>query len=149
MEELAKYFAVYLAGATGIWKGIPVGFALGLKPWMTASLVSFGAVSSALLVYFSGEPFRKWLMNKYGTKTFEAKKARFSKWMEKYGVHGLGLMVTGLLGPFIALIIGMALLDNTRKFLFYLLVGIVLWSYGITYLSEPIVLLVKKLVASY
>ncbi|MBK3519557.1 small multi-drug export protein [Carboxylicivirga marina] len=144
MEEIGKIFAVYLAGATGIWKGIPVGIAFGLKPFTTASVVSLGAMSSALLVYFSGEPFRKWLMNKYGSKTFEAKKAKFSSWMEKYGVPGLGLMVTGLLGPFIALIIGMAILDNTRKFLFYLLVGIVLWSFGITYLSEPVVLLVKE-----
>lgn len=145
MEEIGKYIAVYLAGATGIWKGIPIGIALGLKPWMTASIVTLGAASSALLVYFSGEPFRKWLMKKYGSKTFEARKAKFSTWMEKYGVHGLGLMVTGLLGPFIALLIGMTLLDNTRKFLFYLLLGIVLWSFGITYLSEPIVILVKEL----
>ncbi|WP_439184179.1 VTT domain-containing protein [Carboxylicivirga taeanensis] len=145
MEEIAKYIAVYIAGATGIYKGIPVGIALGLKPLMIASVVAFGAISSALLVYFSGEPFRKWLLNKYGTETFEHKKARFSKWMEKYGVPGLGLMVTGLLGPFIALIIGMALLDNTRKFLFYLLAGIVLWSFGLTYLTEPVVQLVKGL----
>jgi len=66
--------------------------------------------------------------------------------MDKYGVPGLGLMVTGLLGPFIALIIGMAVLDNTRKFLYYLLLGIVLWSFGITYLSEPIVQLVKGMI---
>jgi len=146
MEEVAKYLAVYLAGATGIWKGIPVGVVMGLKPYVIATLVSMGAVSSALLVYFSGEPFRKWLLNKYGSKTFEQKKARFSAWMDKYGVPGLGLMVTGLLGPFIALIIGMAVLDNTRKFLYYLLLGIVLWSFGITYLSEPIVQLVKGMI---
>ncbi len=143
MEEIAKYIAVYLAGATGIYKGIPVGIAFGLKPLMTASLVALGAISSALLVYFSGEPFRKWLLKKYGSKTFEHKKAKFAKWMDKYGVPGLGLMVTGLLGPFIALIIGMALLDDTRKFLLYLITGIVLWSFGLTYLTEPVVQLVK------
>ncbi len=144
MEEIGKYIAVYLTGATGIYKGIPVGIALGVRPLIIASLVALGAMSSALLVYFSGEPFRKWLLKKYGTKTFEHKKAKFSKWMDKYGVPGLGLMVTGLLGPFIALIIGMALLDDTRKFLFYLLAGIVLWSFGLTYLTEPVVQLVRE-----
>ncbi len=143
MEEIAKYIAVYLAGATGIYKGIPVGIAFGLKPLVTASIVALGAISSALLVYFSGEPFRKWLLKRYGSKTFEHKKAKFAKWMDKYGVPGLGLMVTGLLGPFIALIIGMALLDDTRKFLLYLITGIVLWSFGLTYLTEPVVQLVK------
>ncbi len=144
MEEIGKYIAVYLTGATGIYKGIPVGIALGVRPLIIASLVALGAMSSALLVYFSGEPFRKWLLKKYGTKTFEHKKAKFSKWMDKYGVPGLGLMVTGLLGPFIALIIGVALLDDTRKFLFYLLAGIVLWSFGLTYLTEPVVQLVRE-----
>ena len=145
MEELGKYLAVYLAGATGIWKGIPLGIALGLKPLIIALLVSFGAISSAVLVYFSGEPFRKWLMSKYGSKTFEHKKAKFSLWMDKYGVQGLGLMVTGLLGPFIALIIGMTILNDTRRFLYYLLLGIVLWSFGITYLAEPVVQFVKAM----
>lgn len=144
MEELGKYLAVYLAGATGIWKGIPVGIALGLAPFYTALFTSLGAISSALLVYFSGEPFRKWLMNKYAGKTFEQKKEKFSSWMDKYGVAGLGLMVTGLLGPFVALIIGMALLNDTRKFVLYLLAGIVLWTFGITYLSDPIVDFVKS-----
>jgi len=144
MEEIGKFIAVYLAGATGIWKGIPVGIALGLEPFFTALFTSLGAISSALLVYFSGEPFRKWLMGKYGSKTFEHKKERFACWMDKYGVLGLGLMVTGLLGPFIALIIGMALLNDTRKFLAYLLLGIILWSFGITYLSDPVVDFVKS-----
>jgi len=145
MEEIGKYIAVYLAGAVGIWKGIPVGIAFGLAPFYTALLTSLGAISSALLVYFSGEPFRKWLMNKYGSKTFEQKKEKFALWMDKYGMLGLGLMVTGLLGPFIALIIGMAILNDTRKFLIYLLIGILLWSFGITYLSDPVVDLVKAM----
>lgn len=145
MEEIGKYLTVYLAGATGIYKGIPVGIALGLKPYIIALCVSLGAISSAMLVYFSGEPFRKWLLKKYGSKSFEHKKAKFAKWMDKYGIPGLGLMVTGLLGPFIALIIGITLLDNSRKFLFYLIIGIVLWAFGLTYLSEPVVRLVKEL----
>ncbi|MCT4645749.1 MAG: small multi-drug export protein [Carboxylicivirga sp.] len=143
MDEFLKYLTVYISGATGIYKGIPVGIALGLKPLIIALCVSLGAISSALLVYLSGEPFRKWLLKKYGSKTFEQKKAKFSKWLEKYGVPGLGLMVTGLLGPFIALIIGMALLDNTKKFFFYLVLGIILWTFGLTYLSEPVVRLFK------
>jgi len=147
MEEIGKCFAVYITGAIGIWKGIPVGIALGLAPFYTALFTSLGAISSALLVYFSGEPFRKWLLNKYGSKTFEQKKEKFSRWMDKYGVPGLGLMVTGLLGPFIALIIGMTLLDNTRKFMIFLLIGVVAWSFGITYLSDPIVTFVKDFMA--
>ncbi|WP_430933165.1 VTT domain-containing protein [Saccharicrinis sp. 156] len=143
MEEIGRYFAVYLAGATGIWKGIPVGIAMGLTPFFTATFTSLGAVSSALLVYFSGEPFRKWLMDKYGSNSIAHKQEKFNNWLQKYGVAGLGLMVTGLLGPFISLMIGMLLLKDTRKFLLFLLLGILIWSFGITYLSTPIIGLVK------
>ena len=139
MEEIGKYIAVYLAGATGIWKGIPLGIALGLVPFYTATLTCLGAISSALLIYFSGEPFRRWLLGKYGDNNIAQKREKFSNWLDKYGVAGLGLIVTGLLGQIIALLIGMLLLQNTRKFILFLILGIVLWTYGITYLSNPIV----------
>lgn len=144
MEEAGQYLAVYLTGATGIWKGIPLGIALGLAPFLTALLTALGAISSALLVYFSGEPFRTRLINRYGSKSFEQKKKKFARWMGQYGVPGLGLTVTGLLGPLVALIIGMTLLNNTRKFLIYLILGIVLWSFGITFLSDPLVEFLKS-----
>ncbi|MCW3807679.1 hypothetical protein [Plebeiibacterium marinum] len=145
IEELGKLLTTYLAGAIGIWKGIPVGIALGLKPFYIATFTSLGAISSTLAVYFSGEPFRKWLLGKYGDKNIARKQKKFSTWLEKYGVAGLGLLATGLLGPFIALLIGMLLLNDTRKFIGFLLTGIVIWSFGITYLSEPIVNLLKAL----
>jgi len=146
MEELTKYLAVYFTGLLGIWKGIPVGIAMGITPFYTATLTSLGAISSALIVYFAGEPFRKWLMKKYGTKNMAHKQKKFNHWLQKYGISGLGLIATGLIGPLISLLIGMLLLKDTRKFLFYLLWGITLWSFGITYLADPIVNWMKAMV---
>ncbi len=143
IEELGKYLAVFLAGVTGIWKGIPVGIALGLTPFYTATLTCLGAISSTLVIYFSGDRFRQWLLNKYGNKSVSKKRKRLSDWLEKYGVSGLGLIATGLLGSFITLMIGILLIKNTRKFIIFLIIGIVIWTYGITYLSDPIVNWVK------
>ena len=143
MEEIGKYIAVYLAGATGIWKGIPVGVALGLPPFYTATLTCLGATSSSLVIYFSGERFRNWLLSRYGNKNISHKRKKLSLWLEKYGVGGLGLLATGLLGSFITLMIGILLIENTRKFILYLLLGIVIWSYAITYLSDPIINWIK------
>jgi membrane protein DedA with SNARE-associated domain len=148
MEEIGKYFAVYLAGTTGIWKAIPVGIALGLSAFNTALFTSLGAITSSLLIYFSGESFRKWLLSKYGNKKIAHKREKFSHWLAKYGIAGLGLMVTGLLGPFLALLIGMLLLQNTGKFILFLLLGIILWSFGISYLSEPIVTLIENIIST-
>lgn len=145
MEELGKYLAVYLAGATGIYKGIPVGIAFGLSPFLSASFTALGSISSVLILYFAGAPLQQWLMNKYGSKTVDGKKQKFTMWLDKYGVAGLGIMVTGMLGPFISLVMGMALLKETGKFLFYLLLGIVLWSFTIAYIADPIVDFVKNL----
>ncbi|WP_075589987.1 VTT domain-containing protein [Labilibacter marinus] len=145
MEELIKYISVYLAGAAGIWKGIPVGIALGLAPFYTATLTSLGAISSTLIIYFSGESFRNWLLSKYGKESKSNKRKKISSWLEKYGVAGLGLVATGLFGSFITLMIGILLIDNTRKFIIYLLIGIVIWSYGITYLSDPVIAYIKGL----
>ncbi|GAF02680.1 hypothetical protein [Saccharicrinis fermentans] len=143
MEELTKYLAVYFTGLLGIWKGIPVGIAMGITPFYTATLTSLDAISSALIVSFAGEPFRRWLMKKYGTKNMVHKQKKFNRWLQKYGISGLGLIATGLIGPLISLLIGMLLLKDTRKFLFYLLLGITLWSFGITYLAAPIVNWIK------
>ncbi len=144
MEELMKYFAVYLAGTLGIYKGIPVGIAVGLPPFYTALFTALGSISSVLILYFAGDKFRTWILHKYGNKSVAHKKEKFSRWMDKYGVQGLGLMVTGLLGPLFSLLMGMILLKHPQKFILYLIAGIVLWSFAITYLSEPLVLLVKE-----
>jgi membrane protein DedA with SNARE-associated domain len=138
MSEIAKYLSVYLAGATGIWKGIPLGIAFHLPPWLNASLVALGATSAVLLLYFAGTNFRNWLFKKFGSKSMEHKKERFKRWMDRYGIMGLGLMVTGLLGHLIALLLGMILVKNTRKFLIYLIAGIVIWSFALSFLFNPI-----------
>lgn len=147
MEELTKYIAVYLAGAAGIYKGVPVGIAFGLPPFYSALFTSLGSISSALLLYFAGDKFRNWILQKYGKKKIEHKKEQFTRWMDKYGVPGLGLIGTGLLGPFITLLLGMMLLNETKKFILYLIVGIILWSFTIAYLSEPIVIFIKQLLS--
>ncbi len=144
MEELGKYLAVYLAGATGIYKGIPVGIAFGLSPFLSASFTALGSISSVVILYLAGAPFRQWLMKKYGSKSIDGKQQKFTNWLDKYGVPGLGLMVTGLLGPFISLIMGMTLLKETGKFLFYLILGIILWSFAIAYVADPLVDLIKS-----
>lgn len=143
MSEIAKYVSVYLAGATGIWKGIPLGIAFNLPPWLNASLVALGATTAVLVLYSAGTKFRNWLLKKFSSKSMEHKKEKFKRWMDRYGVMGLGLMVTGLLGHLIALLLGMILVQNTRKFLLYLIAGILIWSFILSYLFYPIGELLK------
>lgn len=138
MSEPEKYVLVYLAGATGIWKGIPAGIALNIHPAYIALFTALGSITSVLVLYFAGNTFRTWVLKKVGTKRIERKKNKFLRFSNKYGAFGLGLITTGLLGPFTSLFLGLLLVEETRKFIVYLLVGIFLWSFILAYFFYPL-----------
>jgi len=144
MNETGKYLIVYLAGATGMWKGIPSGILLDLHPVFTGLFTALGSITSVLILYFAGDTFRQWLLNKYGSRRIERKKNRFRKLSERYGPWGLGLITTGLLGPFTSLLLGLLLIKDTRKFLILLLLGITIWSFILAYCFYPIIEFVSK-----
>lgn len=139
MDEAGKYLIVYLAGATGMWKGVPAGIALNLHPVFTGLFTALGSISSVLILYFAGDSFRQMILNRYGNKRIERKKTKFKKWTNRYGEWTLGLITTGLLGPFTSLLLGLILVKDTRKFFIYLLVGITIWSFILAYLFTPII----------
>src|SRR6056300_1237950 len=114
MKQTSKYLIVYIAGATGMWKGVPAGIALDLHPVFTGLFTALGSISSVLILYFAGDSFRKWILGKYGSKRIERKKSKFLKLTNRYGTWGLGLMATGLIGPFTSLLLGLILLKDTR-----------------------------------
>jgi hypothetical protein len=72
-------------------------------------------------------------------KELKGKKNKFIKLTDRYGVWGLGLLTTGLLGPFTSLLLGLILIKDTRRFLTYLLVGIFVWSFILAYLFTPLI----------
>ncbi len=145
MEELAKYFAVYLTGAAGIYKGVPLGLTLGYSPFTSAICTASGSISFILILFIAGDKFRNWLFHRFGQKKLETNKKKFTVWMDKYGVATLGLMVTGLIGPILSLLLGMMILTERKKFLFYLILGIIAWTFALAYLANPVIQWIKQL----
>jgi len=144
MGIASKFLIVYLAGATGMWKGIPAGIALGVHPGYIGFFTALGSVTSVLIIYFAGDTFRTWLLDKYGKKRIEKSKGKFMKFADRYGALGLGLITTGLLGPFTSLLLGYILISDKRMFLFYLIIGIFIWSFILAYTFTPLVELISK-----
>ena len=72
-----------------MWKGIPVGIALGIQPICNGLFTSLGSVSSVLILYFDGYNFRNWILKQYGQKRIEKKKNKFMKLANRYGFWGL------------------------------------------------------------
>jgi|SRR6056297_1229553 len=126
---------IYLAGITGIWKGILVGFAIDAHPLFTAIFTALGSITVVLVLLFSGDQFKKWVLRRYGAKRIDKQQGRFTRLMERYGVAGLGLIVCGVIGPILTTLLGLTLIRRTRRLMVFLLAGVVLWSGLITLLA--------------
>lgn len=139
MGNASKFLIIYLAGVTGMWKGIPAGIALGVHPLYNGLFTALGSISSVLILYFAGDAFRNWVLKQYGQKRIEKNKGKFMKLADRYGPWGLGLITTGLLGPFTSLLLGFVLIKDIRKFLVYLIIGVFIWSFILSYTFTPLV----------
>ncbi|NPA37527.1 MAG: hypothetical protein GXO47_11840 [Chlorobi bacterium] len=136
MEEfILKAAGLFLAGMTGIVKAVPVGVAMGFTGFQTGLFVSLGSTVTVFILYFSGEPLKKWITKKWPKEKMDKKKGRFSVLLEKYGVTGVGLLTPGTLGPITSIIIGLIVLKDTSKLMPYLVAGIFLWSFLLSWLA--------------
>jgi hypothetical protein len=119
---------IYLAGITGIWKGVPVGFAIQAHPMMTALFTALGSITVVFVLLLAGEPLKKWILSRYSPGKLENKKGRMMRLMDRYGVAGVGLIASGLIGPILSTLLGLVLIRKTRKLMFFLIAGVLLWS---------------------
>ncbi|MGM0497356.1 MAG: hypothetical protein ACQESJ_05520 [Bacteroidota bacterium] len=143
---IIQIVTIYLAGITGLYKGVPVGFAIQASPYLTAACTAIGSLTAVFVIYFSGTSLKKWIINNFGKKKIEKRKSRFTSIMERYGVVGLGLIATGIIGPIITIILGLMLVQETKRLMIFLSIGIVLWSVALTIIASISLDLVKQLI---
>ena len=136
---------IYLAGITGLYKGVPAGFALQASPYLTATFTALGSLTTVFVLYFSGSQVKNWFISKYGKKKAEKSKGRFTAIMEKYGVVGLGIFATGLIGPIVTVILGLMLIKNSKRLLLFLSIGILFWSAALTIIASYSLELLKTI----
>jgi membrane protein DedA with SNARE-associated domain len=147
MEEiLIQIGAIYMAGITGLYKGVPVGIAFEANPVIIAGFTALGNITTVFILYYSGESFKKWLFKKMGEEKLKKRKEKFTHLMDRYGTVGLGLIVCGTLGPIPAVLIGMAVVKDTKRLMIFLVIGIILWSAALTAVAVLGVDLIKHLI---
>ena len=132
---MIRMITIYLVGITGIWKAIPVGIAMNAHPFETASLTALGSITTVFLLLYFGEAVKSWVMKKWSKEKLETKKGRMSRIMDKYGTPGLGIICPGLFGPITTIIVGLIIVKPTRKLMPYLVIGIIAWSFFLTYMA--------------
>jgi len=145
-ESILKAAGLFLAGMTGIVKAIPVGVALKLSIFEIGLYVSLGSIATVFILYFSGEPLKRWITKKWSKEKMEKKKGKFATLLERYGVIGVGLLTPGTLGPITSIVIGLILLKDTSKLMPYLVAGIILWSFLLAWVAVEGFELVKSII---
>jgi len=143
---LIQAVTIYLAGITGLYKGVPVGFAIQASPYITAIFTALGSLTAVFVIYFSGTSIKKWIINNFFKQKIDKKKSRFTSIMERYGVIGLGLFATGIIGPIITIILGLMLVKETKRLMISLSAGIILWSVALTIVASISLDILKELI---
>jgi hypothetical protein len=119
---------LFCVGAFGLWMAIPVGLAYGFTPVVIAITIIMGSATSTTLVYIFGSKVKRYVLSKRGERYLGKSKAEMHRYLNKYGVIGLGLLLPGVFGPALGMAIGITVVRNTRGLWIWTLIGNVLWS---------------------
>jgi membrane protein YqaA with SNARE-associated domain len=133
--SLEPIIAVYLSSIVELWIAIPLGFALGLNPWIICFVSAAGSITAAIGVSLIGDNIRDRFLNWKYKDEKSLKKSRMHHIWKKYGVVGLGLLSPLLLGAPLGAAMGIALGVARNSLIFWMSVGIILWSIGLTLLG--------------
>jgi membrane protein DedA with SNARE-associated domain len=110
------------------WSSIPLGFVLGLHPVIIAIANIIGATLGVLIIVFTGERLRNYILKHHKSKNEEKKPGIMQKIWNRYGVIGLGLLAPLLTGASIGSALGIALGAPAKKLLLWMSLGIILWT---------------------
>jgi len=119
---------LFCVGSFGLWMAIPVGLAYGFNPYVIAITISLGSATGSTLVYIFGSRVKRYVMSKRGEKYLGRSKAKMHRYLNKYGVIGLGLLLPGIFGPILGMAIGITIVRATKRLLIWSLIGNVIWS---------------------
>ncbi len=133
MEIAAKFITVTGLGIVELWAAIPVGTALKLHPLLNGIASGLGAIIGVLLVIIIGDRLRNWRLKK--KEKTKKNKGRIYKIWNKYGVIGLGMLSPILTGTPLGAAIGVSLGASPKDLLFWMSIGIVVWTIPLTIIS--------------
>jgi len=134
-NTILRVISIFLVGITGIWKAIPVGIALKSHPIEIATFTALGSITTVYILYYFGENVKKWVTKKWSKEKLEKKKGKFVTIMDKYGVIGLGIICPGPFGPITSILVGLFVVQKTSRLMPYLVIGIIFWSFALTWFA--------------
>lgn len=132
---ILKLLTVLGLGTLKMAWAIPAGLALGLPPLVVGVTTALGGIVGMAVVLTVGHGLRRWLLRRWDRDPATARPSAIFRIWERYGVIGLGLLGPLLVSPPGSAALGVALGAPRKRLLFWLSVGVSLWSTVLTALA--------------
>jgi len=129
---IAAFLIVFGLGAVELWVAVPAGLALRLHPIAIAITTAAGGLVGVLIIGCTGNRMQSWLLRRRGGTPDVQPSAALARVWARYGVAGLGLLAPLLIGAPLGTALGMTLGAPTTRLLFWMSVGVLLCSIGLT-----------------
>jgi hypothetical protein len=131
METVLQFLSVAAVAVVELWAAAPAGIAMGLPAPLVWLATLCGALLSIAVVVVAGDRLRAWLVGRFGHGVAR-EGGRMRRLWDRYGVIGWGLLAPLLLGAPLAAAAGVALGAARGRLLFWLGVGVTIWTTVLT-----------------
>jgi len=145
MCSLYNWCIIFLAGMLGVWKAIPVGLALSCNSFVIIAMTASGALLSIIIIYFLERKIKKWILKRLSKGKSTKKKGKLNALFEKYGIIGMGIIGTLLLGPNMTMAMGMIIVKKEKQLLLWTACGIIIWTITLTLVGDYSIQLFNRL----
>jgi membrane protein DedA with SNARE-associated domain len=132
---LGQLLIVFSIGILGIWKSIPVGLVMKVHPLWICLMTILGATLGILIIMLIGEKIKNYLAKWLKSSSMEKKENRLLRLFNRYGVHGMGILGTLIIGPNMTMALGLTIVYNPKVLFLWTSIGIIIWTATLTYLG--------------
>ena len=135
LQIVIKFLSVFALATLELWAAVPLGLAMKLDPFLTGIATASGAITGVVMVIVLGGRVRVRMLAKKKAEEKEGpgKKQRLIiRIWDQYGVVGLGLLGPLLVGAPLGAALGVMFGAPSPRLLFWMTVGILLWTAGLT-----------------
>ena len=120
-----KFLTVAALATFEIYAAIPAGFAFNLSPWVILLASVSGGLISVFVAAFLGEKIKAFFIRFQKPKEEKPKHGMVHRLWNKYGIVGLGLLGTLLVGAPASIAVGIGFNASLKKLLTWCCIGVV------------------------
>jgi len=146
MCNLYNSWIIFLTGLLGVWKAIPVGLALQCNAFTIILMTASGALVAIFIIYLMGRRIKQWILKRLNKGRNTKRKGRLMVLLDKYGIIGMGIFGTLLLGPNMTMAMGLVIVTKEKSLLLWTAAGIIIWTVVLTMIGTYSIELFENLI---